>query len=185
MFRGCKHEDMPPHIYASAQSAYYLAMSGITPQAIILHGDAASGKTTNLRHILHYLTSVSIGKHPNITGTVSFLMFTYKMICCMRVLPLESYLIVFWDLTLLDFGFLGLEYVLRYENMSLLVIAGYLYVVNILVYCASMITNCYHRFQHFLKKAPPPVPSLSNSKSTSPPFRPASPSSKIPVRRFS
>ena len=56
MFRGCKPEDMPPHVYATAQIAYRNMLATRLDQSIVLMGRSGSGKTTNVRHLLHYLT---------------------------------------------------------------------------------------------------------------------------------
>ncbi|XP_069699013.1 unconventional myosin-XVIIIa isoform X2 [Periplaneta americana] len=55
MFRGCKSEDMPPHIYSLAQSAYHGMLATRRDHSIVLLGRSGSGKTTNFKHILHYL----------------------------------------------------------------------------------------------------------------------------------
>jgi myosin-18 len=55
MFRGCKSEDMPPHIYSLAQSAYHGMLASRRDHSIVLLGRSGSGKTTNCKHILHYL----------------------------------------------------------------------------------------------------------------------------------
>jgi myosin heavy subunit len=55
MFRGCKSEDMPPHIYSLAQSAYHGMLASRRDHSIVLQGRSGSGKTTNFKHILHYL----------------------------------------------------------------------------------------------------------------------------------
>ncbi|XP_054281461.1 unconventional myosin-XVIIIa-like isoform X2 [Macrosteles quadrilineatus] len=59
MFRGCKTEDMPPHIYATAQSAYETVISTRHDGSVVFMGHSASGKTTNFRHTLHYLALVA------------------------------------------------------------------------------------------------------------------------------
>ncbi|KAK6641884.1 hypothetical protein RUM44_013604 [Polyplax serrata] len=55
LFRGCKSEDMPPHIYAMAQTTYRSMLSSRKDQSIVLLGRSGSGKTHNFRHILSYL----------------------------------------------------------------------------------------------------------------------------------
>ena len=55
MFRGCRPEDMPPHVYATAQIAYRNMLATRTDQSILLMGRSGGGKTTNGRHMLHYL----------------------------------------------------------------------------------------------------------------------------------
>lgn len=56
MFKGCKQEDLPPHVYASAQIAYREMLSSRRDQSIVFMGRSGSGKTTNLKHVLNYLT---------------------------------------------------------------------------------------------------------------------------------
>ncbi|XP_046735172.1 unconventional myosin-XVIIIa isoform X1 [Diprion similis] len=55
MFRGCKSEDMPPHIYAMAQSAYRGMLATRRDHSLVLLGRSGAGKTTNFKHALHYL----------------------------------------------------------------------------------------------------------------------------------
>ncbi|XP_077996224.1 unconventional myosin-XVIIIa-like isoform X2 [Glandiceps talaboti] len=59
MFKGCKQEDMPPHIYAIAQSAYRGMLSSRTDHSILLMGRSGSGKTANVKHVLNYLAHVA------------------------------------------------------------------------------------------------------------------------------
>ncbi|XP_078680544.1 unconventional myosin-XVIIIa-like isoform X5 [Branchiostoma floridae x Branchiostoma belcheri] len=59
MFKGCKQEDMPPHIYAAAQTAYRNMLSSRLDQSLIFLGASGSGKTMNSRHVLQYLATVA------------------------------------------------------------------------------------------------------------------------------
>ncbi|XP_021349918.1 unconventional myosin-XVIIIa-like isoform X3 [Mizuhopecten yessoensis] len=65
VFRGCKQEDMPPHIYATGQIAYREMLNSRNDQSIVFMGRSGSGKTTNERHVLHYLVA-SAGSVNNI-----------------------------------------------------------------------------------------------------------------------
>lgn len=56
MFRGCKTEDMPPHVYSQAQTAYRAVLETRRDQSLIFMGRSASGKTTSFKHALYYLT---------------------------------------------------------------------------------------------------------------------------------
>lgn len=56
MFRGCKADDMPPHIYSTTQSAYRSMLDTRRDQSIIFLGQSCAGKTTNFKHALYYLT---------------------------------------------------------------------------------------------------------------------------------
>ncbi|XP_074642928.1 unconventional myosin-XVIIIa-like isoform X2 [Tubulanus polymorphus] len=67
MFRGCKHEDMPPHIYAAAQSAYKIMLATKHDQSLIFLGRSGSGKTTNLRHAINYLMVTTNSPHSLVT----------------------------------------------------------------------------------------------------------------------
>ena len=55
MFKGCKNEDMPPHIYAMAQSAYRGMLATRRDHSLVFLGRSGSGKTSNFKHALHYL----------------------------------------------------------------------------------------------------------------------------------
>ncbi|XP_056139039.1 unconventional myosin-XVIIIa isoform X1 [Lampris incognitus] len=59
MFKGCRREDMAPHIYAVAQSAYRNLLTTRQDQSIVLLGKSGSGKTTNCQHLVQYLVSIA------------------------------------------------------------------------------------------------------------------------------
>ena len=59
MFKECKLEDMPPHIYSVAQTAFRSMLHTRRDQSIALVGRSGSGKTTNIRHILNYYATVA------------------------------------------------------------------------------------------------------------------------------
>uniref|UniRef100_A0A182NZN9 Myosin motor domain-containing protein n=1 Tax=Anopheles epiroticus TaxID=199890 RepID=A0A182NZN9_9DIPT len=60
MFRGCKAEDdMPPHIFAQAQTAYRAMLETRRDQSLIFLGRSGAGKTTSFKHALYYLTLAS------------------------------------------------------------------------------------------------------------------------------
>ena len=67
MFRGCRAEDMPPHIYACAQQAYRAMLSSRMDQGIVLAGRSGAGKSTNLRHLVHFMT-VAAGSPNNVVN---------------------------------------------------------------------------------------------------------------------
>lgn len=56
MFKGCKTEDMPPHIYSLAQTAYRSMLESRRDQSLIFMGRSGSGKTASFKHALYYLT---------------------------------------------------------------------------------------------------------------------------------
>uniref|UniRef100_A0A8C6UC11 Myosin XVIIIAb n=1 Tax=Neogobius melanostomus TaxID=47308 RepID=A0A8C6UC11_9GOBI len=59
MFKGCRREDMAPHIYSVAQSAYRNLLTTRQDQSIVLLGKSGSGKTTNCQHLVQYLVSIA------------------------------------------------------------------------------------------------------------------------------
>lgn len=68
MFKGCKREDMPPHIYATAQTCYRTMFSANINQSIVLQGCAGSGKTYNLHQLIKYFTTVTKSAESKATG---------------------------------------------------------------------------------------------------------------------
>ncbi len=89
MFRGCKPEDMPPHIYATAQIAYRNMLSTRLDQSLVLMGRSGSGKTANARHALTYLTAAAgtinnllTGKQNlNLAKSVRFAVHVLSRVC--------------------------------------------------------------------------------------------------------
>lgn len=59
MFKGCRREDMAPHIYSVAQTAYRNLLTTRQDQSIVLLGKSGSGKTTNCQHLLQFLVSIA------------------------------------------------------------------------------------------------------------------------------
>ncbi|KRT84731.1 Myosin head, partial [Oryctes borbonicus] len=78
LFKGCKSEDMPPHIYSVAQSAYQNMLSTRKDQSIVFLGRSGSGKTTNFRHSLQYLLTA--------TGSVNKVLTVEKLTSIWTVL---------------------------------------------------------------------------------------------------
>ena len=68
MFRGCRREDMPPHIFAMGQQAYRDMMVTRQDQSLILMGLSCSGKTFNMRYLLRYLTTIGQPEHGPVTS---------------------------------------------------------------------------------------------------------------------
>ncbi|XP_026333803.1 unconventional myosin-XVIIIa isoform X2 [Hyposmocoma kahamanoa] len=57
MFRGCRADDMPPHVFAAAQSAHRCMLASRRDRAIVFLGRSGSGKTSAMRHCIWYLAS--------------------------------------------------------------------------------------------------------------------------------
>ncbi|XP_033164474.1 unconventional myosin-XVIIIa-like isoform X1 [Drosophila mauritiana] len=64
MFRGCKTEDMPPHVYSLAQTAYRSLVETRRDQSLIFMGRSGSGKSTSFKHALNYL-ALAAGAYNN------------------------------------------------------------------------------------------------------------------------
>uniref|UniRef100_A0A8C8S7Q4 Unconventional myosin-XVIIIa n=1 Tax=Pelusios castaneus TaxID=367368 RepID=A0A8C8S7Q4_9SAUR len=59
MFKGCRREDMSPHIYAVAQAAYRTMLMSRQDQSVVLLGSSGSGKTTSCQHLVQYLATIA------------------------------------------------------------------------------------------------------------------------------
>ncbi|XP_039364141.1 unconventional myosin-XVIIIa isoform X20 [Mauremys reevesii] len=59
MFKGCRREDMSPHIYAVAQAAYRNMLMSRQDQSIVLLGSSGSGKTACCQHLIQYLATIA------------------------------------------------------------------------------------------------------------------------------
>uniref|UniRef100_A0A671FDN6 Unconventional myosin-XVIIIa n=1 Tax=Rhinolophus ferrumequinum TaxID=59479 RepID=A0A671FDN6_RHIFE len=59
MFKGCRREDMAPHIYAVAQTAHRAMLMSRQDQSIVLLGSSGSGKTTSCQHLVQYLATIA------------------------------------------------------------------------------------------------------------------------------
>ncbi|KAL0867890.1 hypothetical protein ABMA27_008575 [Loxostege sticticalis] len=57
MFRGCRADDMPPHVFAAAQSAHRCMLASRRDRALVFLGRSGSGKTSAMRHCVWYLAS--------------------------------------------------------------------------------------------------------------------------------
>ncbi|KAK6192213.1 hypothetical protein SNE40_003722 [Patella caerulea] len=68
MLKGCKQEDMPPHVFSMAQIAHREMLSTRRDQSIIMMGRSGSGKTTNAKHIMSYLTISAGSVNSILTG---------------------------------------------------------------------------------------------------------------------
>lgn len=90
MFRGCKQEDMPPHIFAAAQSAYRNMLATRMDQSVVLMGHSGSGKTINSRHIMHYLAAAASSQHSALTGGLFYTLNPIKTLTSITRKRLEN-----------------------------------------------------------------------------------------------
>lgn len=75
MFKSCRDDDMPPHVYAVAQSALNNLLRTRRDQSIVLQGRSGSGKTTNFRHLLQYFVAVAGSTKQTLTGSKLFCLY--------------------------------------------------------------------------------------------------------------
>lgn len=78
MFRSCRPDDMPPHVYAVAQTAYKNMQATRKDQSLIFLGRSGSGKTTSARHALHYFTTTALSAGSFITGEHRLVLYTNR-----------------------------------------------------------------------------------------------------------
>lgn len=81
MFRGCKSEDMPPHVYAMAQAAYRGMLATRRDHSLVFLGRSGSGKTTNFKHALHYLVlAAGTVNKVHYLGRINYVVFNASLI---------------------------------------------------------------------------------------------------------
>ncbi|XP_015265428.1 PREDICTED: myosin-11 isoform X2 [Gekko japonicus] len=72
MYKGKKRHEMPPHIYAIADTAYRSMMQDREDQSILCTGESGAGKTENTKKVIQYLAVVASShkgkKDVSITG---------------------------------------------------------------------------------------------------------------------
>ena len=72
MFRGSQKDDMPPHIFAVAQTAYNEMRFSRQDQTLIMQGASGSGKTYNARYLFGYLSTVAAYPQSDLTSEKFF-----------------------------------------------------------------------------------------------------------------
>ena len=61
MYQNRRLGDLPPHIFAIADSAYYTMLHEKRNQCIVISGESGSGKTESTNLLLHHLSALSNG----------------------------------------------------------------------------------------------------------------------------
>lgn len=60
-YRGKNRLEVPPHVYAVAEAAYYHMGSHKENQCVIISGESGAGKTEAAKRIMQYIAAVSAG----------------------------------------------------------------------------------------------------------------------------
>lgn len=64
LYRGKKRHEVPPHVYAIADTAFRSMLQDRDNQSILCTGESGAGKTENTKKVIQYLTAVA-GRHNN------------------------------------------------------------------------------------------------------------------------
>jgi len=64
LYRGKKRHEVPPHVYAIADTAFRSMLQDRDNQSVLCTGESGAGKTENTKKVIQYLTNVA-GRHNN------------------------------------------------------------------------------------------------------------------------
>ncbi|XP_071962722.1 uncharacterized protein [Antedon mediterranea] len=66
LYRGKRRNEMPPHVYAVADNAYYDMLQDNENQSMLITGESGAGKTENTKKVIQYFASIasSASKEP-------------------------------------------------------------------------------------------------------------------------
>ena len=63
LYQNHRHGDLPPHIFAIADSAFHTMLQEKRNQCIVISGESGSGKTESTNLLIHHLTALSRKGH--------------------------------------------------------------------------------------------------------------------------
>ena len=79
-YRGKNRLEMPPHVFAVAESAYYNMKGYNENQCVIISGESGAGKTEAAKRIMQYIANVSGGSNSSIQETKDMVLATNPLL---------------------------------------------------------------------------------------------------------
>ena len=79
-YRGKNRLEMPPHVFAVAESAYYNMKGYSENQCVIISGESGAGKTEAAKRIMQYIANVSGGSNSSIQETKDMVLATNPLL---------------------------------------------------------------------------------------------------------
>ena len=79
-YRGKNRLEVPPHVYAVAESGYYNMKSYKDNQCVIISGESGAGKTEAAKCIMQYISSVSGGDASYVQQTKDMVLATNPLL---------------------------------------------------------------------------------------------------------
>ncbi|KZT30781.1 hypothetical protein NEOLEDRAFT_1186966 [Neolentinus lepideus HHB14362 ss-1] len=79
-YKGKNRLEVPPHVFAIAESAYYQMNAYHENQCVIISGESGAGKTEAAKRIMQYVAAVSGGQDGNIQETKDMVLATNPLL---------------------------------------------------------------------------------------------------------
>ncbi|KAG9103459.1 class II myosin [Ceratobasidium sp. 370] len=79
-YKGKNRLEMPPHVFAIAESSYYNMKSYKENQCVIISGESGAGKTEAAKRIMQYIAAVSGGQDSSITEIKEMVLATNPLL---------------------------------------------------------------------------------------------------------
>ena len=79
-YRGKNRLEVPPHVFAVAESAYYNMNAYKDNQCVIISGESGAGKTEAAKRIMQYIANVSGGTDSSIQQTKDMVLATNPLL---------------------------------------------------------------------------------------------------------
>ncbi|KDN41276.1 hypothetical protein RSAG8_07545, partial [Rhizoctonia solani AG-8 WAC10335] len=79
-YKGKNRLEMPPHVFAIAESSYYNMKSYKDNQCVIISGESGAGKTEAAKRIMQYIAAVSGGQDSSITEIKEMVLATNPLL---------------------------------------------------------------------------------------------------------